>query len=47
MVRIEMQALFTEMANRIERLEVTGPAPRRLNNTLHGFETLPLALHSA
>ncbi len=47
MVRLEMQALFTEMANRIERLEVTGPAPRRLNNTLHGFETLPLTLHSA
>lgn len=47
MARLEMQALFTEMANRIERLEVTGPAPRRLNNTLHGFETLPLTLHSA
>ena len=47
MARLEMQALFTEMANRIERLDVTGPAPRRLNNTLHGFETLPLTLHSA
>ena len=47
MARLEMEALFTEMATRIERLEVTARAPRRLNNTLHGFETLPLTLHAA
>lgn len=47
MARLEMQALFTEMAKRIDRFENTGPAPRRLNNTLHGFEHLPLKVYAA
>ena len=47
MARLEMQALLTELAGRVERLEVNGPAPRRLNNTLHGFEHLPLKLYPA
>jgi cytochrome P450 len=45
--RLEMQILFTELARRVARIEVCGPAPRRLNNTLHGFATLPLTLHAA
>ena len=47
MARLELAALFTELANRVETMEVTGPAPRRLNNTLHGFESLPLRLRGA
>ena len=45
--RLELEALFTELAGRVARLEPSGPAPRRLNNTLHGFERLPLTLHAA
>ena len=47
MARLEMQALVTEMAKRIERIEPAGPAVRAINNTLHGFETLPLRVHAA
>ena len=47
MARLEMQALVTEMAKRIEKLEATGPAVRAINNTLHGFKTLPLRVHAA
>lgn len=42
--RLEMEALMGEMVKRVERIEPTGPAPRRLNNTLHGFESLPVKL---
>jgi cytochrome P450 len=45
--RMEMEALFGEMAKRVKRIEPAGEAPRRLNNTLHGFARLPLALHAA
>ena len=47
MARLELQALVTEMAKRIERIEITGPAVRAVNNTLHGFETLPLRVVAA
>lgn len=47
MARLEMQALFTEMATRIERIEPNGTAVRAINNTLHGFETLPLKVTAA
>ena len=45
--RLEITALLTAMAERIERLEPLGPGERRLNNTLRGFESLPLKLHGA
>ncbi len=45
--RLELEALFTEMAKRVDRFESIGTARRRLNNTLHGFATLPLKLHPA
>ncbi len=45
--RLELEALFTEMARRIARFEPAGPGRRRLNNTLRGFESLPLALRGA
>lgn len=47
MARLEMQALITEMAKRISVIEPAGPAERATNNTLHGFETLPLRVHAA
>jgi cytochrome P450 len=47
MARLELQALVTEMAKRIERIEITGPAVRAINNTLYGFETLPLRVVAA
>lgn len=45
--RMELDALFTEMANRVASFELQGTGERRLNNTLHGFESLPLALRGA
>ena len=43
--RLEMDALFGEMIKRVERIETTAPGERRLNNTLHGFGSLPVRLH--
>ncbi len=45
--RLEMEALFGEMVKRVERIEPVGPTQRRLNNTLHGFEKLPVKLVGA
>jgi cytochrome P450 len=45
--RMELEALFAELARRVERFEIIGTPERRLNNTLHGFGTLPLKLHPA
>ena len=47
MARLEMEALFREMANRIDRIEPAGDPVRAMNNTLHGFETLPLRVYAA
>ena len=47
MARLEMQALFTELANRVATIEPTGPGVRHLNNTLHGFASLPLRVTAA
>ncbi len=43
--RLEMDALFGEMLKRVDRIEAVAPGTRRLNNTLHGFGTLPIRLH--
>ncbi|MGB0629788.1 MAG: cytochrome P450 [Alphaproteobacteria bacterium] len=47
MARLELQALFTELANRVDTIEPAGTAVRHLNNTLHGFASLPLRLTAA
>lgn len=47
MARLELQSLFTVLAEKVERIEPAGPAERRINNTLHGFEHLPLKFHPA
>ncbi|MBO0775163.1 MAG: cytochrome P450 [Actinobacteria bacterium] len=43
--RLEAEALLQAMARRVETLEPAGEPVRRLNNTLSGFASLPLALH--
>ncbi|GAB89475.1 cytochrome P450 [Gordonia rhizosphera] len=40
--RLESEALLTALANRVETIEFTAPARRRLNNTLRSWESLPI-----
>ncbi len=40
--RLEAEAVFGAFAKRIARIEMTAEPVRRLNNTLRGFDTLPL-----
>lgn len=47
MARLEMEALFKEMASRVATIEHTAPAVRHVNNTLHGFAALPLRVTAA
>jgi cholest-4-en-3-one 26-monooxygenase len=45
LARAEMRALFTELARRCERIELTGPVDRLRNSLVNGIKTLPLRLH--
>ena len=40
--RLETEAILGALAKRVELFELTGEPKRRLNNTLRGFDTLPL-----
>jgi hypothetical protein len=40
--RLEGEIMLTALAERVERIELAGPAVRRLNNTLRGLSRLPL-----
>jgi 4-methoxybenzoate monooxygenase (O-demethylating) len=40
--RLETEAVLGALAKRVESFELTGEPKRRLNNTLRGFDTLPL-----
>jgi len=40
--RLESEAILTALASRVKSLELTDEPKRRLNNTLRGFDTLPL-----
>jgi cytochrome P450 len=40
--RLESEALFSSLARRVAAFELIGEPTRRLNNTLRGFDTLPL-----
>jgi cytochrome P450 len=42
--RMEGEAMLTALARSVARLELAGDPVRRLNNTLSGFESLPLRL---
>ena len=43
--RLEGEVLLRAVAERVERLELTGPAEFRLNPGLRGLSRLPMALH--
>jgi DNA-binding IclR family transcriptional regulator len=43
----EAEALLTALARRVERLELAGTPRRHHNNTMRGFESLPMRLHLA
>jgi cytochrome P450 len=45
--RLESEALFGALLKRVVAFELTGEPTRRLNNTLRGFDTLPLRLKLA
>jgi 4-methoxybenzoate monooxygenase (O-demethylating) len=42
--RLETEAILTALASRVAALELTGEPVRRLNNTLRGFDSLPLRI---
>jgi cytochrome P450 len=42
--RLESEAILTALASRVVSFELIGEPRRRLNNTLRGFDTLPLRL---
>ena len=42
--RLESEAIFAALAKRVVSFELTGEPKRRLNNTLRGFDTLPLRI---
>jgi 4-methoxybenzoate monooxygenase (O-demethylating) len=42
--RLETEAILTALAKRVASLELTGEPERRLNNTLRGFDTMPLRI---
>ena len=45
--RLETEAILTALASRVASLELAGEPKRRLNNTLRGFDILPLRLVTA
>ncbi len=45
--RLEAEAVLSALIPRIERLEPAGPARRHHNNTLRGWESIPLRLRPA
>ena len=47
LARLEGEAMLAALARRVARLEPTGPATRRYNNTLRGLTALPLRLVAA
>src|SRR5665213_2017014 len=45
--RLESEAIFGALTRRVATIEFAGEPTRRLNNTLRGFDTLPLRLKAA
>jgi cytochrome P450 len=45
--RLESEAIFGALAKRVISFEITSKPERRLNNTLRGFDTLPLRIKAA
>ncbi|MCO1577906.1 cytochrome P450 [Crossiella sp. SN42] len=42
LARMEVTASLTALAEQVERIELSGEPARLLNNTMHGFEHLPV-----
>ncbi|UOR01791.1 cytochrome P450 [Leucobacter allii] len=47
LARLEAVSVLDALLDRVTALETTGPARRHLNNTLRGFEALPMRLTAA
>lgn len=45
--RLESEAIFGALTKRVATIELNGEPTRRLNNTLRGFDTLPLRIKAA
>jgi cytochrome P450 len=45
--RLESEAIFAALVKRVVSFEMTGKPERRLNNTLRGFDSLPLRVKAA
>jgi 4-methoxybenzoate monooxygenase (O-demethylating) len=45
--RLEAESLLTVLARKVESIELAGEPTWRLNNTIRGLDTLPLALRAA
>ena len=42
--RLEVEIMLTALAQRVERIEITGQPQRRLNNTLRAWNSLPVTV---
>lgn len=42
LARLEMMSLFGELANRVQRFEITGPVIPSVNSTIHAIASLPV-----
>jgi cytochrome P450 len=45
LAKLEMQAVLTALVRRVEKLEPAGDPVQKINNGLHVFDHLPLAVH--
>ena len=46
LARLEAQVLLTSLVERVDRIALTGKPTWRLNNTLHGVDSLPVSLRT-
>ena len=44
LARLEGECVLTALAQQVSRIELNGPAKRKLNNTLRGLESLPVTV---
>ena len=47
LARLEGAAILSALVARVERIELTDPPQRRLNNLIRSFGSLPVALHTS
>jgi cytochrome P450 len=47
MARLEGEVVLTALAQQVAELTLAAPARPRLNNTLHGFDELPVQVTAA